>query len=92
MPWAWIAIGLAIGYALSWIFEAPRLRAFSIQADDAITIPQYLTKRFKSKSYALQVICAVIFLVAYTIYAASSIKAAGTLFSTVIGLGPQVAM
>ena len=88
----WIAIGLAIGYALSWIFEAPRLRAFSIQADDAITIPQYLTKRFKSKSYALQVICAVIFLVAYTIYAASSIKAAGTLFSTVIGLDPQVAM
>ena len=88
----WIAIGLAIGYALSWIFEAPRLRAFSIQADDAITIPQYLTRRFKSKSYVLQVICAVIFLLAYTIYAASSIKAAGTLFSTVIGLDPQVAM
>ncbi len=88
----WIAIGLAIGYALSWIFEAPRLRAFSIQAEDAITIPQYLTKRFKSKSYALQVICAVIFLVAYTIYAASSIKAAGTLFSTVIGMDSQLAM
>ena len=88
----WIAIGLAIGYALSWIFEAPRLRAFSIQADDAITIPQYLTKRFRSGSYSLQVICAVIFLVAYTIYAASSIKAAGTLFSTVIGLDPTVAM
>ncbi len=88
----WIAIGLAIGYALSWIFEAPRLRAFSIKADDAITIPQYLTKRFRSGSYSLQVICAVIFLVAYTIYAASSIKAAGTLFSTVIGLDPTVAM
>ena len=88
----WIAIGLAIGYALSWIFEAPRLRAFSIKADDAITIPQYLTKRFRSKSYSLQVICAVIFLLAYTIYAASSIKAAGTLFSTVIGLDPTVAM
>ena len=92
MGQVWISVGLAIGYALSWIFEAPRLRAFSIQADDAITIPQYLTKRFKSKSYALQVICAVIFLVAYTIYAASSIKAAGTLFSTVIGLDPLVAM
>lgn len=88
----WIAIGLAIGYALSWIFEAPRLRVFSIKADDAITIPQYLTKRFRSKSYSLQVICAVIFLVAYTIYAASSIKAAGTLFSTVIGLDETLAM
>ena len=88
----WIAVGLAIGYALSWIFEAPRLRAFSIAADDAITIPQYLTRRFKSKSYALQVTCAAIFLVAYTIYAASSIKAAGTMFSTVIGLDENIAM
>ena len=89
---AWIAVGLALGYALSWIFEAPRLRAFSIAADDSITIPQYLTNRFKSKSHALQVVCAIIFLVAYTIYAASSIKAAGTLFNTVLGIDSNVAM
>ena len=88
----WIAVGLAIGYALSWIFEAPRLRAFSIAADDSITIPQYLTNRFKSKSHSLQVVCAVIFLLAYTIYAASSIKAAGTLFNTVLGVDATVAM
>ena len=44
----WIPIGLAIGYALSWIFEAPRLRKFSIVANDSITIPQYLTNRFLS--------------------------------------------
>ena len=88
----WIAVGLALGYALSWIFEAPRLRAFSIVADDAITIPQYLTRRFKSKSYALQVVCAIIFLIAYTIYAASSISAAGKLFNKVIGIDSTVAM
>ena len=35
----WTPIGLALGYALSWVFEAPRLRAFSIVSDDAITIP-----------------------------------------------------
>ena len=89
---AWIAIGLAIGYALSWIYEAPRLRRFSIVANDSITIPQYLTNRFLSKSKALQILCAVIFLVAYTIYSASSIKACGTLFSTVIGMDATVAM
>ena len=88
----WIAVGLAIGYALSWLFEAKRLRAFSIVADDAITIPQYLTRRFKSKSYALQVVCAVIFLIAYTIYAASSISAAGKLFNQVIGIDANIAM
>ena len=33
----WIAIGLGLGYAASWIFEAPRLRRFSIAANDSIT-------------------------------------------------------
>ena len=88
----WIPIGLAIGYALSWIFEAPRLRKFSIVANDSITVPQYLTNRFLSKSKMLQVVCAVIFLVAYTIYAASSIKACGTLFNTVAGIDANIAM
>ena len=92
MGQAWIAIGLAIGYAISWLLEAPRLRRFSIVANDSITIPQYLTNRFLSKSKSLQVICAVIFLVAYTIYAASSIKACGTLFNTVIGIDTNTAM
>lgn len=89
---AWIAIGLAIGYALSWIFQAPRLRRFSIAADDSITLPQYLTNRFKSSSKVLQILCAVIFLIAYTIYAASSVKACGTLFNTVIGIDATLAM
>ncbi len=92
MGQTWIAIGLAIGYALSWIFEAPRLRRFSIEANDSITIPQYLTNRFLSSSRVLQIICAVIFIIAYTIYAASSIKACGTLFNTVIGMNATVAM
>ena len=89
---AWIAIGLAIGYAISWTVQAPRLRRFTIEAGDAITIPQYLTNRFLSKSKALQIICAVIFLVAYTIYAASSVKACGTLFNTVMGIDATIAM
>ncbi len=89
---AWIAIGLAIGYAVSWIIEAPRLRRFSIIADDSITIPQYLTNRFKSSSKVLQIICAVIFIFAYTIYAASSMKACGTLFNTVLGINSSTAM
>ena len=88
----WIAIGLFIGYSLSWIFIAPRLRSFSIVCGDSITIPQYLTNRFGAHSRALQVISAVIFLVAYTVYSASSIKACGTLFETVLGIPARYAM
>ena len=88
----WIAVGLLIGYSLSWIYEAPRLRKFSIVSNDSITVPQYLTNRFMASSKILQILCAVVFLIAYTIYSASSIKACGTLFNTVIGWDPKVAM
>lgn len=89
---AWIAIGLALGTILSWILVAPRLRTFSIVSKDSITLPQYLTNRFLSKSKALQVICAFIFIVVYTIYSAASIKACGVLFNTVTGVDASVAM
>ncbi|GBU26881.1 sodium:proline symporter [Treponema sp. R8-4-B8] len=92
MGQTWIAIGLAIGYILSWLFFAPRLRKFSIAANDSITIPQYLTNRFLSKSKTLQIVCAIIFLFAYTIYSASSIKACGILFNTVLGIDANLAM
>ena len=88
----WIPVGLVLGYAASWIIEAPRLRRFSIVSGDAITIPQYLSNRFLAKSKALQVICAVVFLLAYTVYAASSIKACGTLFNKVLDMDPMTAM
>ena len=88
----WIPVGLIIGYALSWILEAPRLRRFSIVCNDSITIPQYLKNRFLEKSNVLQIICAIVFLVAYTIYSASSLVACGTLFNTALGIDTTVAM
>ena len=92
MGQVWIPVGLIIGYSISWIVEAPRLRRFSIVANDSITIPQYLKNRFLEKSNVLQIICAIVFLIAYTIYSASSFKACGTLFNTVLGIDPTVAM
>lgn len=82
----WISVGLVIGTVLAWTFVAPRLRTFSIAADDSITIPQFLTNRFKSKSKTLQLVCAAVFIIAYTVYAASSISACGDLFVAVFSL------
>lgn len=92
MGQVWISVGLLIGTVCAWIFVAPRLRRFSITANDSITIPQFLTNRFLSKSKALQIICAVIFIVAYCVYAASSIVACGDLFNSVLGWDKSVAM
>ncbi|MDY5940222.1 MAG: sodium/proline symporter PutP [Eubacteriales bacterium] len=84
MGQAWIGIGLAIGTALNWIFVASRLRRFSKAAGDSITIPQYLSNRFCTKSPVLQVISAVIFIVFFTIYVASGFVSGATVFSTII--------
>lgn len=92
MGQVWISVGLLIGTICAWIFVAPKLRRYSIKAGDAITIPQYLANRFKSKNPALQIICAVIFIIAYCIYAASSIVACGDLFNTVFGMNKSFAM
>ena len=78
---AWIGIGLAIGTALNWIFIAKRLRKFSRASGDAITLPQYLSNRFATSSPILKIVCAVIFLISFTIYVASGFSAGATVFT-----------
>ena len=81
---AWIGIGLAIGTALNWILVAKRLRKFSKASGDAITLPQYLSNRFASKSHVLSIICALVFLVCFTIYVASAFVAGADVFTTLV--------
>ncbi len=79
---AWIGIGLAIGTAANWIIVARRLRKFSKASGDAITLPQYLSNRFASKSHTVSIICAIVFLVCFTIYVASAFVAGADVFTT----------
>ena len=79
---AWIGSGLAIGTAANWIIVAKRLRKFSKVSGDAITLPQYLSNRFVSKSHTVSIICAIVFLVCFTIYVASAFVAGADVFTT----------
>ena len=90
---AWIGIGLAIGTALNLIFVAKRLRKFSEASGDAITLPQYLSNRFATTNPVLKIICAVVFLISFTIYVASAFSAGTTVFTTLFpSLTNEVAM
>ena len=89
---AWIGIGLALGTALNWILIARRLRRFSQAADDSITLPQYLSNRFATKSKALQVVCAVVFLVCFTLYVASAFVAGANVFNSIFAVEKSTAM
>ena len=92
MSRAWIAIGLAMGYILSWIFVAPRLRQFSIAAQDSITLPQFFTNRFVTNSKLLQCICALVFIVAFAAYTIAHIVVCGRLFNMVFGMSEETGM
>ena len=89
---AWIGIGLAIGTALNWILIARRLRRFSQAANDSITLPQYLSNRFITKSKTLQIACAVVFLVCFTLYVASAFVAGANVFTSLFEIDKNLAM
>ena len=84
MGQTWIGIGLALGTALNWIVVAKRLRRFSNAANDSITLPQYLTNRFASSNPILKIVCAVIFLISFTVYVASAFSAGTSVFIAVL--------
>lgn len=82
---SWIAIGLFIGTYLNWLICAARLRKMSYAAGDAITIPEYLQKRFFSNSPVVRFVCAVIIFFFFLIYTASAFSGGAKLFCFVFG-------
>ena len=59
----WTALGLALGTYLNWKLVARRLRRYSVVAGDAITIPDFFSKRFHDKRNIVSTIAALIILV-----------------------------
>ncbi|QBX38290.1 sodium/proline symporter PutP [Brevundimonas sp. S30B] len=82
----WIGVGLLAGAWINWIVVAPRLRVYTARARDAITIPDFLDKRFDDKSRLLRIISAIVIVVFFTIYTSSGMVAGGKLFETSFGL------
>lgn len=85
MTQSWIAIGLFLGTYLNWLIIASRLRKMSYAAGDAITIPEYLQKRFFSDSPIVRFVCAVIIFFFFLIYTASAFSGGAKLFNFVFG-------
>lgn len=81
----WLAGGLLMGTWLNWLICAKRLRTFSIQTD-ALTLPEYLSRRFNDKSKLIQVISSLFILLFFLFYTSSGLVAGGKLFETVFGL------
>jgi len=88
----WLAGGLLVGTWLNWLICAKRLRTFSIEADNALTLPEFFARRFDDKSKLLQTISAFFILLFFLFYTSSGLVAGGKLFETVFGLDYKIAV
>lgn len=87
----WTAIGLAVGTYLNWLFVAKRLRKYTERVN-AMTIPEFFSKRFGDRANVLSVIAGVIIIVFFIPYTASGFSACGKLFSNMFGMDYTLAM
>ncbi len=88
----WLLAGLAAGTWLNWRLVAPRLRAATERLDDALTLPDYLERRFADRSRLLRALSALFILVFFVFYTSSGFVAAGRLFESLFGLAYVQAM
>jgi len=87
----WTAIGLAVGTYVNWLIVAKRIRVYS-QEVNAITIPEFFSKRYHDKKGILMCIAAVVIIIFFIPYTASGFAACGKLFNSLFGIDYQLAM
>lgn len=83
---SWIAIGLLIGALTNYLVVAPRLRVFTQVAGDALTVPDYFSKRFNDNSGTLRLIASTVIIIFFTLYTSSGLVAGGKLFESSFNL------
>ena len=88
---SWTAIGLGIGTWLNWLLVSRKLRRYSSNIN-AITIPDFYSKRFHDNKNVLNAIAAVVIIIFFIPYTASGFKACGTLFNSLFGVDYMTAM
>ncbi len=89
---SWIAIGLVLGAYANWKLVAGRLRVYTERADNALTLPDYFTRRFEDRSGLLRIYSALVILVFFAIYSASGIVAGARLFEVTFGVDYTTAL
>lgn len=83
---AWIAIGLTIGAWANYRISAGRLRSFTEQYANSLTLPEYFAARFPKQGQLLKITSSFVILFFFTVYCASGVVAGAKLFETFLGI------
>ncbi len=82
----WVILGEVLGVACAWIFVARPFKEYTDRFD-AITVPDYLTDRFRDKTHVFRWASAVIVLSMVMAYTAAQLTASGKAFDSFLGTG-----
>ena len=77
---AWMPIGLTIGQWCNFKFVAARLRSFTQNASEALTLPDYFAARFKDKYRITAIVSSIIILIFFVVYCGSGMVSGARLF------------
>ena len=91
LGYAWLVLGLFIGTWLNWAVTAKRLRSYSEVANNAITLPEFFSKRYHDEKRILLMVAALISLLFFSIYVGAQLLVVGRVFQHIFGL-PMLVM
>ncbi|MBT8489308.1 MAG: sodium/proline symporter [Gemmatimonadetes bacterium] len=82
----WIIMGEVLGVACAWVFVARPFKEYTDRYR-AITVPDYLTERFRDESSIFRWLSALIILSMVMAYTAAQLTASGKAFDSFLGTG-----
>ena len=82
----WVPVCASIGVFLSWTLLAKRLRRYTIAADNAVTIPEFLERRFGDTTGTLRAVSGIITIVFVVFYVSSGLVGGSKLLEQIFGL------
>ena len=86
----WVPVCAAIGVWLSWTLLAKRLRRFTIAADNAVTIPEFMERRFGDATGTLRAVSGLITILFVIFYVSSGLVGGSKLLEEIFGLNLSV--
>ena len=90
MATAWIILAIVIQLWIAWLVLAKRLRRFTVAANDALTTPDFLEKRFGDHSGTLRTVTALVLILFIVIYVSSTLVAGSKLVAMSFGLQYEI--
>ena len=82
----WVPACAAVGVWLSWTVLAKRLRRYTIEANDVLTIPEFFEVRFGDKTGTLRALTSAITIFFVVFYVSSGLVGGSKLLETVFGI------